>query len=295
MGGGAGGELIVDFEAIRTLVIQALFSDDVLTEHLVLKGGNALDLVYHIIDRGSLDVDCSIEGEFDDVADIERRIFSALERTFQTHRVAIFDRAFSVVPPVHGTDPFPWWGGYVAEFKLIEQAKYAAHSSNLAKLQREALPIDASQLRTFRIDISKHEYCRDKVKREIAEQAIYVYSEEMCVFEKYRSLCQQMPQYQATMHRKGSPRGRDFYDIYATITRRGLDIALPENLELCREVFAAKRVPLELVAQLPTTREFHRPDWDAVLVTIEGDIAEFDFYFDFVVNEANKLKPLWDV
>ncbi len=41
------------------------------------------------------------------------------------------------------------------------------------------------------------------------------------------------------------------------------------------------------------TREFHRPDWDAVRDAVVGDVFEFDFYFDFVVSEAKKLEPLW--
>jgi hypothetical protein len=38
----------MDIEQIRRMVIMALFSDDVLVEKLVLKGGNALRLVYGI-------------------------------------------------------------------------------------------------------------------------------------------------------------------------------------------------------------------------------------------------------
>lgn len=172
---------------------------------------------------------------------------------------------------------------------------FAQYGDDFAKLQREALPIDAGQQRSFRIDISKHEYCRDKVEREVAGQAIYVYSEEMCVFEKYRSLCQQMPEYQEALHKGGRPRGRDFYNIYATITRRGLDIALPENLALCRAIFATKHVPLVLLSRLEGVREYHRADWDSVRLRVTGNVHEFDFYFEFVVEEAKKLESFWNV
>jgi hypothetical protein len=45
------------FADIRKLTITALFSDDVLFEQLVLKGGNAMSLIYHISPRVSLDLD----------------------------------------------------------------------------------------------------------------------------------------------------------------------------------------------------------------------------------------------
>ena len=41
-------------EKIKKLVIIAIFSDDEFMERLVLKGGNALDLVHHITPRASL-------------------------------------------------------------------------------------------------------------------------------------------------------------------------------------------------------------------------------------------------
>lgn len=88
----------MNFEQIRTLVITALFSDQVLYAHLVLKGGNALDLVYGVIDRGSLDIDCSIEGEFEDINDIRRRVFASLEPTFDEHDLVVFDQRFKVAP-----------------------------------------------------------------------------------------------------------------------------------------------------------------------------------------------------
>ena len=51
----------MDFTQIRRLVVIAMFSDDVLMERLVLKGGNALELVHRLVDRGSLDIDLSMQ------------------------------------------------------------------------------------------------------------------------------------------------------------------------------------------------------------------------------------------
>lgn len=283
----------MDLADIRRTAIAALFSDEVLFQHLVLKGGNALELVYGIVSRGSVDIDLSISGQFDDVEDVQRRIFLGLRTAFHARGLVVFDTSFKVVPTVTGTDPIPWWGGYVVEFKLIEKAKHEALNADLGDLQRQSLPIDSRQSRKFHIDISKHEYCKDKVRATVAGQTIYVYSEEMCVFEKYRSLCQQMPEYQSAIGRRARPRGRDFYDIYATITDRAIDVTLPENLELCRAIFETKHVPLKLIAEIEQTREFHRSDWDAVKQAVSAEIFDFDFYFDFVVDEARKLEPLW--
>ena len=52
-------------EEIKRLAIIAMFSDDVLMDTLVLKGGNALDIVYKIASRSSIDLDFSMEQDFD--------------------------------------------------------------------------------------------------------------------------------------------------------------------------------------------------------------------------------------
>ena len=49
----------MDFADVRRIVIIAMFADDTLFNQLVLKGGNALNLIYGIGDRSSLDVDLS--------------------------------------------------------------------------------------------------------------------------------------------------------------------------------------------------------------------------------------------
>ena len=52
------------FKTIKKLTIIAMFSDDDLLNRLVLKGGNALDIVYRLNSRSSIDVDFSMEEEF---------------------------------------------------------------------------------------------------------------------------------------------------------------------------------------------------------------------------------------
>jgi hypothetical protein len=115
----------------------------------------------------------------------------------------------------------------------------------------------------------------------------------MCVLEKLRAICQQMPEYCAGIEKHPTPRGRDFYDIYATISRRAIDLSLLENRELCRAIFDAKRVPVVLISRIGSTREFHRPDWDSVRQSVQEEAFPFDFYFDYVVAQTDKLKTLW--
>ena len=72
------GHSDMDFAKIRRITITALFSDELLLEYLVFKGGNALSLVYELSSRSSLDLDFSIEKDFADIDDIQERLFSSL-------------------------------------------------------------------------------------------------------------------------------------------------------------------------------------------------------------------------
>lgn len=281
----------MDFSEIRRVVIVAMFSDKRLLEHLVLKGGNALDLIHGVLTRGSVDVDLSIPGEFKDLDDTQRRIFRALRREFGKYGHLIFDESFRVVPPYLVNDATPWWGGYRVEFKLIDKKLAAKLRGDIERMRIQAQTVEPAHGRTFRVDISKFEYCEGKVPATVEGRTIYVYTEEMCVVEKFRAICQQMPEYHKTNR---TPRARDFYDIHATVTGRAIDLTLPENLELFRHIFEAKQVPLDLLAQIGETREFHRLDWEAVQDTVMGEVFPFDFYFDFVAEEASKLKTLWE-
>jgi len=76
-----------------------------------------------------------------------------------------------------------------------------------------------------------------------------------------------------------------------------LDISSEKNVEILREMFKAKRVPLRLLGAIAGFREFHKSDFPAVTATVKvgTQLREFDFYFDFVLALAARLKPLWDV
>ena len=281
----------MDFAEVRRLTIVALFSDDLLFEQLVLKGGNALSLVYDLSPRTSLDLDFSLENDFTDLDDTRNRIFNAIRERFASAGFVVFDESFEPKPQVPRPDQQAWWGGYELKFKLIEQAKYKALGGSLEAIRRNALVVGPEQQRKFSVDMSKGEYCKGKVERELDSYTIYVYSPEMIVVEKLRAICQQMPEYTQRIH--PSPRARDFYDIWRVVTETSLDMAMPEIFELVQHIFAAKKVPLALLAKVSDHREAHRPDWPAVVSAVAQELNEFDFYFNFVVEQISVLEPLW--
>jgi hypothetical protein len=237
----------MNFAEVRRLTIVALFSDDLLFEQLVLKGGNALSLVYDLSPRTSLDLDFSIENDFTDLDDTRNRIFYAIRERFSSAGFVVFDESFEPKPQVPRPNQQAWWGGYELKFKLIEQAKYKALGGSLETVRRNALVVGPEQQRKFSVDMSKGEYCKGKVERELDSYTIYVYSPEMIVVEKLRAICEQMPEYTLRIH--PSPRARDFYDIWCVVTEMSLNLATAEIFELAQHIFAAKKVPLVLLAK----------------------------------------------
>jgi hypothetical protein len=281
----------MDFLEIRRTAITALFADDKLLDELVLKGGNALSLVHGLSRRTSLDIDFSIETDFEDFEESRSRVFRAIKDRFSSVGFVVFDESFERKPSAPHPNQRPWWGGYELKFKLIDKAKYEALGGIPESLRRNALVVGPEQQRKFSVDMSRHEYCVGKLERELDNYTIYVYSPEMIVIEKLRAICQQMAVYERASLRNA--RARDFYDIYKVVTAIGMDIAQPESIEVMKHIFAAKKVPLPLLAKVRDHREFHRPDWPAVVASVPEKLEEFDFYFDFVIECIAGLEALW--
>jgi predicted nucleotidyltransferase component of viral defense system len=281
----------VDIRRIRELVIIAMFADDDLLETLVLKGGNALDIAHQMNLRASVDVDFSMSGDFDDLETIRSKIERSLSERFDSAGYRVFDYKFMPKPTKSSRELPLFWGGYQVEFKIIERQQYSRLQGDRVNLRRNATTIGSQQQRTFKIDISKYEYCDPKEELELDDFTIYVYTLPMIVIEKLRALCQQMPEY--PLRGKGRARARDVFDIYAIITEKAVDIAAPENQALFRPIFAAKEVPLRLLSQLQEQREFHRSDWAAVEQSVSASLESFDFYYDFLERLVASLKSLW--
>lgn len=284
---------------IKRLAIVAIVSDDKLLDSFVLKGGNALDLIYNISPRSSLDLDFSISGEIDDVLDTERRLKIRLAETFAKINYVAFDVKLEPRPSQVSDDIADFWGGYEIQFKIIHQKLYSQLQDNEESLRRNAEPVGSRGSTIFRIDVSKHEYCEGKERHIIMNHAVYVYSPEMIIAEKLRAICQQMSEYSSIVHRgrPGSPRARDFLDIHELVVECDIDASQSHFTQIVEHVFAAKKVPLRLLLGLEGYRDFHRHDFVSVLDTIKSDkkLLEFDEYFDFVLLLIETLKTFWNV
>jgi len=280
------------FRKIKHLTLIALFSDNDLLDILVLKGGTALEF-YDLDYRLSLDLDFSIEKEFEhDLTVINKKIEKALKNTFREEGYEVFDVRVLEKPKKISPEMADFWGGYSIEFKIIEAKKYEQLSSNIGSLRREAAIVGDTNKKTIVIDVSKYEYCKHKQETELEGYTIYIYSSTMIVLEKIRAICQQMPEYRTiVLSSSQSARARDFYDIYLLIERYDIIPTTTENLDLLKNIFIAKRVPLSLISKIGSTREFHREDFTAVKATV-GDsdtLKDFDFYFEYVVNYCQRI------
>jgi predicted nucleotidyltransferase component of viral defense system len=281
--------MAMSFEEIRRRILVALFSDDLLLDTLVLKGGNALALVHKVGSRASLDMDFSVQEAFSELDKIRDRIFGTLKREFETAGYIVFDEKLDVKPSRPPADQPKWWGGYRGEFKLASKATYEKFKHDLESLRRNSEVLGPSQQRKYTIDISHNEFCEGKVQREVDDYVVYVYSLEMIAAEKLRAICQQMPEYPFNRKNK-SARARDFYDIHQIIVENDIDLAKSENLLTLAAIFEAKQVPLDLLGKIGGYKDFHALDWPSVAASISGKHESFDFYFDYVVELAAKLK-----
>ena len=285
-------------------------------ERLVLKGGNALDIVYQLSERSSLDIDFSmaddVSGEAE-LAEMKSRMFHALRERFDALGYHVFAEALIERPRPRAGERtgagLTIWGGYNAQFKLISKAADIELRRELAtRLRRKGEnrpPTDAEILesrsrqaqvtgvgseRVFTIEISKFEYTTGKVLRKVDAFDCYVYTPAMIAAEKLRAICQQLPQYPE--RKNPTPRPRDFFDIHAIAEGTDCDLAASEHHELIRQMFATKRVSLRLLEMIggDKVREFHRQQWVAVTDSVRRSTESFDVYFDFVVGVAQRVR-----
>jgi predicted nucleotidyltransferase component of viral defense system len=281
------------YAEIKRLALVAMFSVDELMDVLVLKGGNLLDLVYKVSSRASLDLDFSMAGSFavEDLPAIKEKVERSLITTFNESDFHVFDVSFTERPLNLPPEGGEFWGGYRVEFKAIELDKYRRiGQADLEGLRRNARVVGPAQQRKFKIDISKFEYCGPKQTSEFDGYTIYVYTPEMMALEKLRAICQQMPEYPVRIRK--SARARDFFDIHTLLTNFAIKLSAPENVEVLKSVFLAKKVPLRLIGKVCEFREYHRQDYASLASTVRPgtDLRPFDYYFDYVVE--NCCKPL---
>lgn len=278
-----------DLRRIRELIIQALVSNDALFLQIVLKGGNALELIHHVGNRSSLDLDFSLSPDFQDPDGAGEQIERALVTYLGGHGLRVLDFEFARKPESRTRDIPEWWGGYRAEFKLIEDGLYRQFGSELETIRRRSIPIgEGTQKRIFKIDFSRHEYCDDKVGKELDDLLVYAYSLDMIAAEKLRAICQQMPGYRHIPNNMKRARARDFYDIEA-ILRTGVNLTSPSNLKMIDRMFEVKDVPLGLLGRVQACESFHSDAWAEVSTSVSGQLEPFAFYFDRVSKVAREV------
>jgi hypothetical protein len=142
----------MNFEEVRKLTITALFSDDFLSEQLVLKGGNAMNLILRISPRVSLDLDFSMESDFENLEEVRTRIGKALASRFSTVGFIPFDVKLAAKPSIPPT--LTWWGGYELNFKLIDEDRHRAFGLDQERLRREAFVLGPKQQSSHRLRAS---------------------------------------------------------------------------------------------------------------------------------------------
>ncbi len=279
-------------ERVKRLAIIAMFSDDELMHRLVLKGGNALDIIFGLAARSSIDIDFSMPEDFSpaELEQAETRIERALSATFRRRGYQVFDVCLEQKPSKVSPDLLPFWGGYEVRFKIIEHDR-ARHLPDLQSRRRQAAVVGPDQKRTFTIDISKHEFCDVKEERQLDDFIVYVYPPELIALEKLRAICQQSPEYRRKVKSHFAAVARDFFDICVIVETYSLDLASPTNQRLTHNVFGAKRVPLRLLRHIGPFREDHRADSPSVENTVYPNVnlETFDYYFDNIVELGERL------
>lgn len=275
---------------IRRHTIVALFSDNYLSQNLVLKGGNALRIAHEVSTRASKDIDFSIISDFKELADV----CCLVEKTLQTHfsklGFMVFDVKMIPRPKKVSSATTEDWGGYKLKFTVLEFDKGKDKSP-------EARRILASHGdRVVEIDISKSEYTGDYKVIYLDDFPIQVTTLEVIALEKMRALCQQLPAY--LMRKKHTARARDFYDV-SNLLDRGVSLLTPKSLNMLKEIFGIKSVSRDLLLDLPKkeTLEFHRPDWSAVISSLppKPKPHEFEHYHSIVGKLAHDLHSRWEI
>lgn len=286
---------------IKKLIIISLFADDELFDKFVLKGGTAL-MIQGFNQRQSMDIDLSLASEFRDseLKQIENIIYKNLKETFNRENHDVIDLSLKKSPTIISGDKKKFWGGYRLEFKILtnqDVEKYDKKEIDFDKLRQLALIVEGSTKKTFKVDISKFEYCDIKQEIEIDHFPIYIYTPLMIVYEKLRAICQQQDEYKELVQVKTTPRARDFYDIHSILDSNlhdetiKKDMLKMENLETLKHIFDMKKVPLSLLDNIRHYREFHRDDFQSVEDTVNDrqSLESYDFYFNYILKITDEI------
>ncbi len=290
-------------ELVKKTIIRSIYGNDNLMDYLVVKGGNAIAYVHQIVLRQSIDVDFSLAADYlenQSEEQLAKDLKDSLDTGFDEVGYHFFDFKFEKRPKeISKLGEF--WGGYGVTFKIISNQNYQLirqkklpTDKELETLRRNAIEIGGST--KIEIDISRAEITQPKIEVDIEGLTVYAYSTEMIIAEKLRAICQQMDEYSPIIqrNRKGNSRAKDFFDIYLLCNQFNIDMSLPDNINLIKQIFAIKKVPLYLLDLLSEYKNLHEDSFQSVKSTVvtSESIHDFDFYFNYVENLYKKsIKP----
>ncbi len=98
---------------IKRLTVLAMISDDDLMELLIFKGGSAIDMIYNVSGRASLDLDFSMESGLsaEEEITVGQKIKKVLEETFKEAGYLAHDITFGKRPVKVAAAVEDFWGG----------------------------------------------------------------------------------------------------------------------------------------------------------------------------------------
>lgn len=272
-----------------------MVSDDSLMELLVFKGGSAIDMIYDVSGRSSLDLDFSMEYGLTEEEELEvaQKVERTLVTTFSEHGFHVHDIFFRPKPEKIRQEVKDFWGGYEVNFKIIKKSDAERLKMDQKAIRTQSLPLGKKRSTKFKIDISSYEYIAESGREDFEDFQIRVYTPEMIVFEKLRAICQQLPDYKTIVHTiTPKARGRDFYDIELLMTQFNIDPNSESNKSLIKGIFQAKKVPLSFIGRISESKEFHKENFVLSLrptVDASIEVKPFDHYFDFVTKSFSEM------
>ena len=286
-----GADIMITAEEVIWKILIAIYSHDVLSEKMYLKGGQALRLIHGLKSRLSRDSDFSFPDKIEKEEVFFKYLESAIRKEFSKSKLYIIDFKPTRKPKIKKTGAPDFWGGWAVEFKLITKEQL-----NLPEARRSSSAIVPEGFLTNKIpiDISEMEYCEGIETIKVKSIKIKVYSKPLLVLEKLRAICQSHPDYKYRITQ--SNRARDFYDIeqiYTKVLNEGeIDNFFKELSKHIVKVFEAKSVPLSLIDSCLRSDDFLKSQeigWQEVESTVKGLNQNFSYYVQTVKDIVRKI------
>ncbi|TVQ79065.1 MAG: hypothetical protein EA369_05705 [Bradymonadales bacterium] len=282
---------MIHIDQVIETCLTAIYSKDILSEKLFLKGGQALRLAHNLKSRLSRDVDFSTPSKIEEEDLYFTHFEESLKTEFSANGFHLFDFRYVRRPEKRDGDAPDFWAGWAVDFKLIEKEKA---DLSLSQLRREAIIPEESESSGILIDISEYEYCDSVDRITLGSVEIKSYSRVLLVLEKIRAICQQHPDY--PHKRTAKNRARDYYDIerlYQKVLRdANKEQLLKEAAKHLEKVFKAKNADLQLLDKIfeSSFYSLQEKGWEATKGTISERVDNFSYYNETLKGIVEELK-----